>query len=143
MGREEDSPSGVLHLHPPCLTGSGGCGVYPLSAALGHVAGSSSMPAYPSSLVLYLIRTAPSVPCLLPLLPPSSRVRAPCSESGRLSRCDAEPEKRVFGDLLEKKDQRKQRKTCCFPAREWLQDFSFLSKPLKGFATKRKIIHIM
>lgn len=81
---------------------------------------------------------------LAPKLPPSSRVRVPCLESRRLSRCDAEPEKKGFGGPFgKKKNRRKQWKTCAFPARERLQDFSFLSKPPNGFAPKRKIIHIM
>lgn len=55
---------------------------------------------------------------------------------------DAELGKRVFGDRSEKGPE-KATEDVPFPREGTAAGFLFLSKPLNGFAAKRKIIHIM
>ena len=57
-------------------------------------------------------------------------------------RSDAELGKRGFGDLSEKGVE-KPAEDMAFPREGTAAGFLFLSKPLNGFAAKRKIIHIM
>lgn len=71
-------------------------------------------------------------------------MRAFHPESGQALkvRSDAELGKRVFGERSEKGAE-KATGDKPFPREGTAAGFLFLSKPLKGFAAKKKVIHIM
>lgn len=70
------------------------------------------------------------------------RVLHPESGHALKVRLDAELGKRVFGDCSGKGPE-KATEDMPFPREGTAAGFLFLSKPLNGFAAKRKIIHIM